>query len=157
MNRPLTGGSLPPTHSVFGLHSPMLSRIVPGQFIENPLPRFTSDPLWYLTNFLILHLWYVGLGLISCCFSNNPLPLMSPLCDLPSIGPLTLLLGCESPRVLAGFRVEPSLSPLLWWHCKTWIKSSLPFSQVSEWVFLFFLIRYFSIYFICSAFCVFFF
>lgn len=47
--------------------------------------------------------------------ARTSLPLMSALINLPSTGPLTLLIGYESPAVFTVFKVKPYFSPLLQW------------------------------------------
>ena len=37
---------------------------------------------------------------------------MSPLSNIPSTDPLTLLDGCKSPAVFFVFKIEPALSPV---------------------------------------------
>lgn len=98
--------------SLLGLHSPVLVKVLLGQFRENR-PPLISDYLWYLVKFLILYscTWSPGLPsarILLSQFSKNLPTLISPLSTVPSTDPHILLVGCKSPLVLAVFRIKPS-------------------------------------------------
>lgn len=150
---PLTWGSLPPPHSVVGLHSPVLPRILPSQFIVNPLPpshlipfdtRPTSLPPTFDTKSLAR--FPVALATIPyhwCPFFMICRP-SGPSLGSSAMSPHMSLLGSE-------------LSPVSLLHCdgvaRVWNKVFLTIFTSARMSFSFFKIHYFSIYFICCAFC----
>ena len=102
-------------HPVFGLTSPVLARILLGQFRENLYP-------WYLITALHPNLCYLSPWPV---ISKNPPSYDSPLSNFPSTDPFTLLLGYKFPTcslALIVFRDEFNLSYLLQESFDFWLR-----------------------------------